>query len=243
MTPEEQLDALRTEAAAFHAAVGDLDTPVPACPSWRVRDLVSHVGSVHRMFRRVADEGWMRRPPRLEVDDRPPVEDDAVAAWSRHETRALLTALERLDPTSPRWNFTDGPQVGAFVIRRMLHETTVHRWDLQTAYALPAPLPRDVAIDGVHEFLEVQLPRSGDWPGPHSRVRIVVDVKRLTDVHLVPGEQARVFLASDGRWPFDARLVGAAGDVYLSLWGRSPIMSFWDGPENLAALLRKFTRT
>lgn len=242
MTPEEQLRALRIEAAAFHSAVGDLDAPVPACAPWRVRDLVRHLGSVHRMFRRVADEGWMQRPPRLEIDDRPSVEDDAVAGWARHETAALIAALERLDPSEPRWNFTDGPQVGAFIPRRMLHETTVHRWDLQAAYTRPDPIPRDVAIDGVREFLEVQLPRSGDWPGPHARVRVFAHDQYLTDLELSPG--SRVFPRSEST--HDARpdllIRGDAERLLLAWWGRTSLLEVAEGAAELVRTVDSFAR-
>ena len=41
----EHLDALRREGELLAAAAerSDLDTPIPTCPEWRMRDLVRHV--------------------------------------------------------------------------------------------------------------------------------------------------------------------------------------------------------
>jgi hypothetical protein len=119
----DHLQGLRVEVERVRAAVGDLDAAVPACPDWRVLDLVLHLGTVHRRFRRVADEGWMQRPPEPDVDDRPAADDDRVVAWADQQADLLLDALERLDPEAPRWNFSLGPQLGAFIPRRMHHET------------------------------------------------------------------------------------------------------------------------
>lgn len=240
MTPADHLAALRVEADAFHGAVGDLDVAVPACPAWQVGGLVRHLGSVHRMFARVADEAWMRRPPRLEEDDRPDAEDPAVQTWARTQTTRLLAALGGLDPSAPRWNFTDGPQVGAFISRRMLHETAVHRFDLEDAYGAPSPIPRAVARDGVDEFLEVQLGRSGEWPGDAARVRVEVDGEVLADVELTPGDRARVSRPGEH---VDLVLRGGAEHLLLCLWGRRPLGDVASGSAELAGRLRAFART
>src|SRR5690625_5299130 len=171
----DHLAHLREEVERFYGAVDDLDALVPSCPGWRVRDLVRHVGSAHRMFRRVADEAWMQRPPPLEPDDRPHAEDARDVDWARRETTKLVTALEQLDPAAPRWNFTTGPQVGAFIPRRMLHETTIHRWDLQGAYGQSGHFDTEVARDGVREVLEALRLRWGPWEGPPAIVRTQIE--------------------------------------------------------------------
>ena len=48
------LTALRTDGAAFLAAIGEpgqLGTPVPSCPDWTVGDLARHLGAVYRRTR------------------------------------------------------------------------------------------------------------------------------------------------------------------------------------------------
>jgi hypothetical protein len=46
----EHIDALQREGQllADAATRTELDTPIPTCPDWRMRDLVRHVGGVHR---------------------------------------------------------------------------------------------------------------------------------------------------------------------------------------------------
>ena len=45
------IDALRTQGELMALAAGagaGPDDPVPSCPEWTVRDLVRHLGGVHR---------------------------------------------------------------------------------------------------------------------------------------------------------------------------------------------------
>jgi uncharacterized protein (TIGR03083 family) len=193
----EHLQNLRDEVARFQSAILDLDAPVPACPGWRVRDLVHHLGSTHRMFRRVADEGWMERPPPLDPDARPAAEDDGVVDWAREQAAGLLDALERLDPTAPRWNFTTGPQVGGFIPRRMLHETTIHRWDAEGANGILGDLDVEVARDGVREYREVLRRRWGAWDGGPVVVRTELEGGPTIDLALRPGEEPGVRVDPD----------------------------------------------
>ncbi len=264
LTHREQVVRLHAEVARFHAAVVDLDAPVPACPGWRVRDLVHHVGSVHRMFRRVAAEGWTTRPAPPDPDDRPTVEDDRVAEWAREQAAGLLQALEALDPAAPRWNFTTGPQVGAFIPRRMLHETTIHRWDAEGAQGSDARIEVEVARDGVREYLEVLRLRWGPWGGRPATVRIEVAGGPTIELVLRPDEEPDVQVDAPAEDPgpqpdvqVDAGLQGsqpASGDVaviradpvaaYLAWWGRRSLVEL--GRDRDAALLtqvRDYART
>ena len=210
-----------TEIARFHAAVRDLDLPVPSCPQWQVRHVVQHLGTVHRTFRRVAVEGWMRRPPDPDPDDRPAAEDDAVVAWAREQADKLLDAIDQLDPNAPRWNFSPGPQIGAFIPRRMHLETAIHRWDLELADGTPGTIAADIAADGVEEYLEVYLPRSGPWSGEQATVLVRPDGARSIAVTLQPGDLARVTI---GRVrTADLLLQGPADQLLLALWGRQAL--------------------
>ncbi|MGH2557248.1 MAG: maleylpyruvate isomerase N-terminal domain-containing protein, partial [Actinomycetota bacterium] len=50
METAEYLAELRRQGDLLGAAAErtDLDTPIPTCPEWRMRDLVQHMGDVHR---------------------------------------------------------------------------------------------------------------------------------------------------------------------------------------------------
>lgn len=215
---------LRTEVERFQAALDDLDLSVPACPGWRVRDVLHHVSAVHRRFRRVADEGWMTRPPDPDPDDQPSADDDRLVAWAAAEAGRLIDALERLDPGAPRWNFTASPQVGAFIPRRMLHETAVHRWDLDDARGEADGLEVEVARDGVSEYLEVLLSRPGAWTGDRLAIRVdLVDPghdDRSFHVQLEPGALPTAGPPNGESTSADVLVRGDATSMLLAWWGR-----------------------
>ena len=239
----DHLAHLRAEVARFRGAIGDLDAPVPACPDWQVRDLIHHLGSVHRMFRRVADEALMERPPPLDPDDRPDASDDRIVAWANEQADLLLTALEHLDPDAPRWNFTTGPQVGAFIPRRMLHETTIHRWDLQGAYGIRGNLDVEVARDGVREYLEVLRLRWDPWGGQPAVLRTEVEGGPTINLVLRTDEQPDVRVEADNSSEPDATLRADAPTLFLAWWGRSPLgASLIAGPPTLVDEVRGCAR-
>ena len=71
----EHIDALQREGKLLAAAATrtELDAPIPTCPGWRMRDLVRHVGGVHRWA-----TGYVRdRPTEWEDGDL----DDIVGTW------------------------------------------------------------------------------------------------------------------------------------------------------------------
>ncbi len=218
----DHVQLLRAEVQRFQGAIVDLDAPVPSCPDWRCRDLVHHLGSVHRTFRRVADEGWMQRPPRPEVDDRPAADDDAIVAWAALQADLLLTALNRLDPEAPRWNFSPGPQIGAFIPRRMLHETTMHRWDLEGASGPHSPVADDVALDGIAEYLDVFLARSGTWTGDAMVLHTSIDGGPDHESVLTPGERSTFHAVP--RFDPDVVVGGGPEPLLLAWWGRRRLL-------------------
>jgi uncharacterized protein (TIGR03083 family) len=233
---------LRDEVARFQTAIEDLDVSVPSCPGWRIRHLVHHLGTVHRTFGRVAAEGWMRRPPAPDPDDRPDVHDDRVVDWAADQAAALLDALAELDPEAPRWNFSPGPQVGAFIPRRMLHETTIHRWDAEGAVGARSPIDPVVAADGIVEYLEVFLPRSGAWAGRPTVLHTVVDGGPTLELLLEPGATA-VLGDAPLRVP-DIVVGGSPEAVLLAWWDRAPLEALRTaGDADALADVRNFAYT
>jgi uncharacterized protein (TIGR03083 family) len=126
-------------------ADGNLAAPVPSCPGWTVRDLVHHVanGYVNVVLRR------LRLPhdlPVQELDAEHPIA----------ELRRCYAALtQEFRTRSPDETLATGTrETVQFWIRRMAHETVIHRVDAEQALgAAPAPIPDDLAEDGVGEML------------------------------------------------------------------------------------------
>jgi uncharacterized protein (TIGR03083 family) len=146
------LDCLAADYARLRTVVStDLDAPVPSCPGWSVADLTHHVGQVYLHKTRCIREG-------TEPDPWPPKElaaEEPIALLERAYA-GLIKEFDAHDPADPSgfWYAPD-PTVG-FWIRRMAQETVIHRIDAELATGRPvAPIPDDLAVDGVDELLKV----------------------------------------------------------------------------------------
>ena len=204
------------------AAVAErgLEPPVPSCPDWTVRDAVEHTAQVflHKvacMRDKVFPDPW---PP--ERGDEPTI------PYYRAAFRELLHELTSRDEReyADTW-WWDERTVG-FWGRRMAHETTIHRVDVEQAYADVTPIVEELALDGVDEVLRLML--AGDWsdePAPE-RPGDVVQIRSGGTTWRVVMEPkaiaAEVFL---DRWPELPTAATVSGDprsIYLWLWGRGP---------------------
>ena len=106
----------------------------------------------------------------------------------------------------------------------MAHETTIHRWDAQSAYGFPEPAEGELAVDGIDETFEIMLP-----------------VRRMWAEHPRPGSgETFHFHRTDGRGEWllrfepegpvvtrehakgDVAVRGTASDLLLFLWQRIP---------------------
>lgn len=131
----------------------DPSSPVPTCPEWTLRKLVTHVGRGTRWAATIVrDRAEAAVDPRTVPDGAPPPDPDRAADWLHDGVQVLLDAVEATGADTPVWTFT-GPQPAAWWIRRRLHETIVHRADAALALGAPYDLPAEVAADGVSEWL------------------------------------------------------------------------------------------
>jgi uncharacterized protein (TIGR03083 family) len=146
------LECLAADYGRIRSLVpGNLDRLVPSCPEWTVGDLVQHVGAVYlHKVATLRDGATPSEWPPAGLNDEEPVAllDRAYAE--------LMAELGRHGPEefSPTWYEPD--QSVAFWIRRMAQETVIHRIDAELGAGLPvAPVPDDLAIDGIDELLKV----------------------------------------------------------------------------------------
>lgn len=220
----DHLLAFDREAARFAEvlATADLGTTVPACPDWDVRGLAVHLGGVYDLFRQVVAKRFTEREQiRDVVRDAPTEGDAALRPWFADMVTGLRGALTDLDPDEPVWNFSTAPHVGAWVPRRMLHETLVHRCDLEAAVGVErAPTPEDVLVDGVDEFFTSIASAGQRWDGDESVILRAVVGDRSWAIRVVPGERAEVDVEAA---PADVVIAGEAGEVLDAVWGRGPV--------------------
>jgi len=249
MDADDYLDAIARESnvLADAAARAGLDASVPSCPGWTVADLVDHVGNVQRWAARIVRTLADTRIDRDEMSEHPG--PDALLDWFRDGAADLVDALRGADRSAAVWTFR-GPSTVAFWFRRQAHEVAVHRWDAAgAASTAPAPIDRDLAVDGVNEWLDLsaggRTPRmTGDGETVHLHCTDV-------DGDLAPGpEHAGEWLvtltpegprveAMHARGDVAAR--GTASDLDLFVWGRvdaDALEVFGD-----AALLERFRRS
>jgi uncharacterized protein (TIGR03083 family) len=182
-------------SAAFRAAIAaapSLDVPVPTCPGWTLADLVQHVGEGRRKWAAIVAAGPAGAPADKSAwASTPPREREDLPAWLAASTRQLLDALSEAGPDRDCWTWWDtsqSPQTSGAVARHQLQEVAVHTYDAQLAVGAPQPLPDDVALDGVEEFLSTCCATTTAWPYEPA----------VVDYHAAEGHSWRLRLAADG---------------------------------------------
>src|SRR5687768_18056126 len=86
----------------------DPETPVPTCPGWGLRQLLTHVGRGDRWAAMIVRERAGARVDIRTVPDGKPSADDPVG-WLAGSARLLLDAVATTGPEVPVWTFT-GPK-------------------------------------------------------------------------------------------------------------------------------------
>ena len=153
MNWDTYLEALRVDSdLLISAAKKGLDAPVPACPGWTVRDVVSHTGQIHRTKAVIVRDGLLERLSDVEMPLPPAAE---LIDWFAEGARLLLDTLESADPTKTVWTWHSTEQTVGFWYRRMAHETLIHRVDAEQAHGQVSPADPDLFADGIDEFLSV----------------------------------------------------------------------------------------
>jgi uncharacterized protein (TIGR03083 family) len=218
---------------------------VPGCPNLTLEKTLQHVGGVYRVTRL-----WVRDGRRPEQWQRTPSDGDVVG-FVRTGLRELLAELSQHDPAEPCDTWWPADRTHGFWRRRMAHETTVHRVDVQAAAGGPVQaIDPELALDGIDELLFL-------WFG-----------YRLGELRLSSPRRGSVALSAAGRWwvatfepgqsiaqrvaeadarSADATVSGDPATVYLWSWGRLPDQSVQvsgdlDAVANLWAVLRPATQ-
>ena len=222
MDRNDYLAALEADGAQFALAceAAGLAAVVPGCPEWTIADLVWHLAEVHDFWRTVVAEqltGWDSyvQPPR------PP--DGDLVMFYRAGLAATVEVLRATDPATVVWTWSSDKTV-AFVVRRMAHETMIHRWDAEMAAGLSSTLEPALASDGIDEFLTHFI---------HDAAAEAAAVGGSVHIHCgdVRGEWT-IREGADGALDVtrehakgDCAIRGAAGDILLALWRRTPLTS------------------
>jgi uncharacterized protein (TIGR03083 family) len=220
--------AVRDEGERMAAAVArvDPDDAVPTCPEWTARDLVRHMGGVHR---------WATGFVRGRTEPQPGGLDEVVGTWPADAELApwlaqgcadLVGALTTAPAGLQCWTFLPAPSPLAMWARRQAHETAIHRVDAQLASGLPlSPWAPDFAADGIDELLSLFVPRRSTALRAGPAVTLVV---RCNDVDaswvLRLDEHGVTTTAAMGGDDVEGgaacTVTGQAGVLYRALWNR-----------------------
>jgi uncharacterized protein (TIGR03083 family) len=204
------------------------DASVPSCPGWALRDLVTHVGGVHRWAAAIVGGALSRsdRETHAVVGSGPP--DAELLDWFRSGHANLVRTLQNADPTVSFWFFLPAPTPLASWARRQAHETAIHRVDAELAAGGDVSHCGDAfALDGLDELLYSFAVRRGRG-GP------TADPPKIIEVRPAGASMRRIWIGPSGidTTDFDAAEAADAGvaarcavsgsphDVYLWSWHR-----------------------
>ncbi|MFJ7205426.1 maleylpyruvate isomerase family mycothiol-dependent enzyme [Streptomyces sp. NPDC098789] len=246
------IDERSTAFRAAVAAAPSLDVRVPTCPEWTLFDLVQHLGGGDRFWAAIVGAGPADGPPAEAVAARAalelPREREALLAWLAAGTQLLLSALREAGPDAGCWAWWSGlqtPRSSGGVARHRVQESAVHTYDAQLAAGAPRPLPTELALDGVEEFLFTCVASPSAWPHEPTTFdfhaaegrswRLTVDGEGARSVR-IPAPTAATGEDPDAA---GAAVHGTAGELILYFYERVPARSLRiDGDAGLLDLLR-----
>lgn len=238
---DQYIDAIPANAPLLaEAARLGLMAPVPTCPGWYVATLVAHIGEVHRFWThqvRTRAQEVQEMPLsvydscpgllewyRAAIEGKPDLDaiPDGLVEWFEEGATDLATAFREVDPDEPIWHWS-GDNRAITHMRNQAMEVTVHRWDAQNAHGVTTPIDPVIALDGIEQHFEVQIPAARTWGTPAQGNGETYHFHR-TDGE---GEWLVRFQGDDvtvqrEHARGDVAIRGSVEDLFLWLWGRIP---------------------
>ena len=222
---------------------------VPACPGLNLGETVRHVGSGYRIAL-----AWMTlgREPQAGEWQEYPEEDQDPLDFMRTGAEAVIAQLSAHDENEPCATWWPVQQNYGFWRRRLAHETTLHRMDVQGAAGMEVGAVTDeVAVDGVDEVLTLWLGHKLDVLGVRGSRDSLVAIQVEDHLWLTRcgprGASAWQVVDPEDAHRADAQVTAAPMTMYRWLWGRLPdrmvqVIGDHDAIAQLWALLRLATK-
>lgn len=238
------LDRLGIEGQLLMAAAqqGDPSSPVAGASGRTLAGTVGHAGDL--CADALAWMGTQRRQIHLQELRRPygtSIDYGEVVSCFAVGLADLLGEFSTSQGSQPCPTWWPEHSTTGFWLRRMLHATTVHRVDVETAAGVTiSPIDEDVATDGIDEILRLwfgyRLNTLGVTASSGWTARVVAsDGCWLARATTERAEAQRAHHERCGGQPpvepdresdeADAVVAGDASAVYLWLWGRLPVRS------------------
>ncbi|MGH1505990.1 MAG: maleylpyruvate isomerase family mycothiol-dependent enzyme [Acidimicrobiales bacterium] len=223
--------AAEGELFASAAEHGELSARIAPCPGWDMGDLVRHLGMIHLW---AAANVAFPEPDWLDVDELPDLvrywpdlandghypADARLVAWYRDTLANLIEVLKSAPADVAAFTFLPAPTPLTMWARRQASEIAIHRFDAQQARGTKAHFAPHFATDMLDELLCGFAPRARS---------LDIDRPHVIHVHAEDaGEHWYVTMGSEYTKTSregdaaDLMLTGAAADLYVRLWNRTP---------------------
>jgi uncharacterized protein (TIGR03083 family) len=220
----EYCDALEIEVARFSKAMSAMprDEEIATCPGWNVVDLAEHLGLIHRWAEELVR---LRSSERIRRERSVADRDTVTTEWIKEGGERLVATLRQADPDDAMWAWGPDQHV-RFWSRRQLHETLVHRMDLELAARVDPDVDTVIAIDAIDEYLSNIEPLGAHLPELSllrgEGEKLAFRVRDSQTLWLITfGEQG--FSVSRAGEHFDAEVVGSALDLLLVILRRREV--------------------
>jgi len=205
----------------------DLTRPVPSCPEWTIRQLITHVGRAHRWATAIVATRSAEPIPFREIPDgKLPADAREHAGWLRSGAAAVIDAVSAAGDGQV-WTHL-GPGPAGYWARRMAHETAVHRADAQIALGQRPQIGPVIAADGIGEWLGfLAAPGEGEDRPSLGALHGKVLHLHVTDEGVAGGEWMirpgpDGVMVEPGHGKGDVAVRGPASDLLLVLMRRLP---------------------
>ncbi len=221
LSSSEYRRLLSEESARLQStSVDHLDIDLPHIEGWTVGAVIGHTGWVFR-YVTLALQASPEQPPRRADVPEPPI-GEAVLAWFAEAAAGLMAQFDAVDLDSIVPTFT-GPQPASWWLRRLAHETAMHRWDAESAIRSPHPIDAAQARDGIDEVLETFAPTRLSFDALAGTGEVV----HLHATDIDDGEWLITFGPTEITWTTghakgDVAARGPVADLLLALWSRLP---------------------
>jgi len=255
----DRLRLIDERLIAFRAAIAsapDLDVRVPTCPEWTLFDLAQHMSQSRRFWAATIAAGPdAAAPPAEAVAERAvaaPRDREALLAWLASSAQLQLDALREAGPDRGCWTWwgtSQSPQNCGAIARHQLQEVSVHTYDAQLTLGAAEPLPEEVALDGVEDFLSTCCATTSPWPHQSTAFdfhaaegrswRLTTDGDGARYSRLPASGAASATVSSEGHDAPGTSVYGTASELVLFNYDRLPLDSMRvDGDKGLWDLLR-----
>lgn len=175
---------------------------VPSCPDWNLQQLMLHLADVQAHWAKTI----LNPDASEEMDFINQTPDREINEWCEQKTKELIDAINSVSPDKPCATWWTSPKTAEAIARHQAQEACVHAWDAHLAIGQDNPLPREVALDGIAEWINVH----DEW----------TQAKDFTII-FAPTDSSETITWNRGGESI--RLSATASDLALFLNGRRPV--------------------